>query len=101
MAKPGPRCLSCARCCTVWASSGVVFLFFVGTLLQKQPLYVMGIDDAPKSAKSCFAAAWMYLTIVIISIVTLAYDKMQRSERPQGAYTRVPEYGAISYKNEL
>ena len=42
------------------------------------------------------------MTVVVISVVTLAYDKMQRSDRPQNAaYTRVPEYGAISYKNEL
>mmetsp|Transcript_13014 Transcript_13014/g.40115 ORF Transcript_13014/g.40115 Transcript_13014/m.40115 type:complete len:104 (-) Transcript_13014:41-352(-) len=102
--QPGPRCLAAAKCCVPFASSGVIFLAFIGTLLNKQPLYVIGVDKPSEAAKQCFAAAWMYITIVILSVVTLAWDKLQQRDRPKSGFG-VPAYGAIggavNYKNEL
>ncbi|KAJ1450185.1 hypothetical protein M885DRAFT_571556 [Pelagophyceae sp. CCMP2097] len=75
----------------------------IGSLLNSQPLYVKGVEDPAAASKQCFVAAWIYITraaaIVIISVVTLAVDKVH-SRRP--AYrSPVPEYGAVSYKNRL
>ena len=57
---PSPRCLACANCCVVFATSGVLFLCLIGTLLTKQPLYVLGVDEPGEAAKSVFSAAWMF-----------------------------------------
>ena len=116
--------VGCAKCCSVFASTGVVFLCFIGSLLNRQPLYVrgpaprtppprvaehpararsqvVGVDHPATAAKQCFAAAWIYITIVVISVVVLAYDKILQRDRPNTGYRGMPEYGAISYKNEL
>ena len=93
--------VGCAKCCSVFASTGVVFLCFIGSLLNRQPLYVVGVDHPAVAAKQWFAAAWIYITIVVISIVVLAYDKILQRDRPNTGYRGMPEYGAISYKNEL
>mmetsp|Transcript_4145 Transcript_4145/g.12901 ORF Transcript_4145/g.12901 Transcript_4145/m.12901 type:complete len:104 (+) Transcript_4145:112-423(+) len=96
---PGPRAVGCAKCCVVFATTGVFFLCLIGSLLNSQPLYVKGVEDPAAASKQCFVAAWIYITIVIISVVTLAVDKVH-SRRP--AYrSPVPEYGAVSYKNRL
>ena len=34
-----------ARFCSVFAVFGVVFLFIIGQMLQKQPLYIKGPED--------------------------------------------------------
>jgi hypothetical protein len=62
---------------------------------------VVGVDHPATAAKQCFAAAWIYITIVVISVVVLAYDKILQRDRPNTGYRGMPEYGAISYKNEL
>ena len=42
--------LEAARFCSVFAIFGVVFLICVGIMLQKQPLYIRGIEDKEASA---------------------------------------------------
>mmetsp|Transcript_25038 Transcript_25038/g.75169 ORF Transcript_25038/g.75169 Transcript_25038/m.75169 type:complete len:149 (+) Transcript_25038:239-685(+) len=73
--RPGPRCLACASCCVVWGMGGFLFLSFIGQLLVRQPLYVLGVDEPKIAAKQCFGAAWAYFSIVIVSILTLMYDR--------------------------
>mmetsp|Transcript_3655 Transcript_3655/g.11341 ORF Transcript_3655/g.11341 Transcript_3655/m.11341 type:complete len:143 (+) Transcript_3655:303-731(+) len=80
---PGPRCLACASFCSVFASSGVVFLSFIGTLLDKQPLYVLGVDHPATASKKCFSAAWAYAFIVLLSVLTLCYDRRRPRRAPQ------------------
>lgn len=90
----------CATCCIPWSAAGVLFLCFIGTLLTKQPLYVLGVDDPEASAKSVFQAAWMYFAILVASFGVLAWDRAEARRRPGATRGRAPEYGAISYKDD-
>ncbi|KAJ1449364.1 hypothetical protein M885DRAFT_536011 [Pelagophyceae sp. CCMP2097] len=74
---PGPRAVGCAKCCVVWSSFAVVFLLLIGSMLAKQPLYVKGIESPALASGGCFAAAWIYGSIIFLSIATLAYDKIR------------------------
>ncbi|KAJ8611874.1 hypothetical protein CTAYLR_005793 [Chrysophaeum taylorii] len=106
---PGPNSVGCAKCCVFFASTGVAFLSFIGILLKRQPVYMVGIHDPAKAAKECFAAAWIYTSIVCVSIFVLVYDRFNNqrptttttSNLPRAPLGVVPEYGAINYKNEL
>ena len=79
---PSPRCLACANCCVVFATSGVLFLSFIGFLLHRQPLYVLGVDEPAKASEKCYEAAQYYFFILLLSIATLAYDRC-RPKRPE------------------
>mmetsp|Transcript_9732 Transcript_9732/g.13522 ORF Transcript_9732/g.13522 Transcript_9732/m.13522 type:complete len:123 (+) Transcript_9732:88-456(+) len=101
---PGPRSVGCAKCCAIFASTGVIFLCVIGNLIKTQPLYVLGIDSPPRAANNVFAAAWIYVAIVAISIGILTYDKMNEQQRSplrgrhRGGH---PEYGSITYKSDF
>lgn len=88
---PSPRCLACANCCVVFATSGVLFLTLIGTLLDRQPLYVLGVDEPAKASVSCFAAARYYGFIVLMSIATLAYDRCRPHRPPVAAGSLVDD----------
>ena len=92
--------VGCAKCCTVFATSGVLFLCLIGTLLTKQPLYVLGVDDPEAAAKSVFDAAWMYFAVLAASFGVLAWDRAEQRRRPVGRRPGMPEYGAISHKDD-
>lgn len=72
---PGPNSVGCAKCCVVFASSGVLFLCLVGQLLTTQPIYITGVDSPKVAAASCFSAAWIYISVVVVSVFVLVYDK--------------------------
>ena len=92
--------VGCAKCCTVFATSGVLFLCLIGTLLTKQPLYVLGVDDPEAAAKSVFDAAWMYFAVLAASFGVLFWDRAEQRRRPVGRRPGMPEYGAISHKDD-
>ena len=92
--------VGCAKCCTVFATSGVLFLCLIGTLLTKQPLYVLGVDEPEEAAKSVFSAAWMYFAVLAASFGVLAWDRAEQRRRPVGRRPGMPEYGAISHKDD-
>ena len=62
---PSPRCLACANCCVVFATSGVLFLSLIGFLLHRQPLYVLGVDEPAKASEKCYEAAQYYFFILL------------------------------------
>ena len=72
------------ECCTVFATSGVLFLCLIGTLLTKQPLYVLGVDDPEAAAKSVFDAAWMYFGGPRLRAGVLFWDRAEQRRRPVG-----------------
>ena len=92
--------VGCAKCCTVFATSGVLFLCLIGTLLTKQPLYVLGVDEPEEAAKSVFSAAWMYFAVLAASFGVLFWDRAEQRRRPVGRRPGMPEYGAISHKDD-
>ena len=92
--------VGCAKCCTVFATSAVLFLCLIGTLLTKQPLYVLGVDDPEAAAKSVFDAAWMYFAVLAASFGVLFWDRAEQRRRPVGRRPGMPEYGAISHKDD-
>lgn len=98
---PGPRSLGCANCCVVFASSGVVFLCFIGTLLKskQQQIYIIGVDKPEAAARSCFSAAAIYLAIVVFSILVLLFDRFHSSNPHSGTapWTTAPHYGSTSH----
>mmetsp|Transcript_2109 Transcript_2109/g.6441 ORF Transcript_2109/g.6441 Transcript_2109/m.6441 type:complete len:135 (-) Transcript_2109:414-818(-) len=85
----GPRGVSCAKCCSIFSASGVVFLAFLGHLLKVQRLYIVGVDHPMRAANQCFAAAWIYASCIIVSILVLVYDKLRGSDpRSESDYRR-------------
>ena len=78
----------------------MLFLCLIGTLLTKQPLYVLGVDEPEAAAKSVFDAAWMYFAVLAASFGVLAWDRAEQRRRPVGRRPGMPEYGAISHKDD-
>ncbi len=87
-----------ARFCSVFAIFGVVFLFIVGYLLQKQPLYIKGPEDKAAAATACYQGAGLYLVVWLASI---AYSKINSSPQsvPETSGGRAA-YGSISTRED-
>lgn len=43
-----------AKCCSIFSVAGLIFLLIIGSLLQKQPLYIKGPTDSAAAAQSCY-----------------------------------------------
>lgn len=52
---------------------------FVGTLLIKQPFFILGIHDVEKAKGSAFGAAAMFLVTFVISVVYLISEGRRTS----------------------
>mmetsp|Transcript_5618 Transcript_5618/g.23352 ORF Transcript_5618/g.23352 Transcript_5618/m.23352 type:complete len:138 (-) Transcript_5618:398-811(-) len=97
MEPPGPRSVGCAKCCAVFSSTGVVFLCIIGTLLQKQSVFILGIEHPATAASQCFGAAALYVTCIVISLGVLAYDKIApRSAVGGGPYNSMSNGDSFS-----
>lgn len=58
-----------AKFCSIFAIFGIVFLVIIGIMLQKQPIYMKGIEDPSSAASSCYNGALIYFVIWIVSLV--------------------------------
>ena len=58
------------------------------------------LDDPEAAAKSVFDAAWMYFAVLAASFGVLFWDRAEQRRRPVGRRPGMPEYGAISHKDD-
>ena len=43
-----------AKCCTIFSLTGIIFLLVIGLLIQRQPLYIKGINKPAEAAQGCY-----------------------------------------------
>ena len=43
-----------AKCCSIFSALGFIFLIILGSLFQKQPLYLKSTASASAAASGCF-----------------------------------------------
>eukprot|EP01039_Chlorochromonas_danica_P004034 gene4031-4412_t len=97
--------LDCAKCCSIFSFSGLIFLLIIGSLLQKQPLYIKGPKDSAQAAQNCYEGALIYLGTFVLSVAYWIFDSLKkkaaaalagtsesRRQRVQGD----KKYGALS-----
>ena len=85
-----PRCLACANCCVVFATSGVLFLSFIGFLLHRQPLYVLGVGEPAKASERCEGRTVLFFHPAHHRPLTLAYDRASTSAEVESGQWRSP-----------
>jgi hypothetical protein len=56
--------ICCAKCCTVFSVAGFFFLLIIGSLLQKQPLYIKGPTDSAAAAQGCYQGGKDHFKII-------------------------------------
>eukprot|EP01036_Dinobryon_divergens_P031898 gene31898-41385_t len=64
----GCSLLDCAKCCTVFSFSGLIFLLIIGSLLHTQPLYIKGPKHPAAASTACYEGALIYLGTFALSI---------------------------------
>lgn len=87
-----------ARFCSVFAVFGVVFLFIIGQMLQKQPLYIKGPEDKEAAAQACYQGSALYLIVWIASLVYTRINNARSSREAAASETSNFDrpYGSIS-----
>lgn len=63
-----------AKCCTIFSVTGIIFLLVIGILLQKQPLYIKGVQDPAMGAAGCYQGAAIYFATFVISLGYWMFD---------------------------
>ena len=95
-----PKLITCAKCCTIFSATGLVFLLSLGILLDTQPLYVKGPHDAEAASSNCYGAASLYAASMALSLVYWIYNASTQptthvhsspSTTPKSPQTRVRE----------
>jgi len=96
--------INCAKCCTVFSITGIVFLVLIGILLEYQPLYVKGIVEPSKSAQSCYQGAVIYAGTLLLSLGYWSFDESRKrlarqAERNKPKNQKIKfgsKYGAVA-----
>ena len=76
----GPKCLGCARCCSVFSTLAFFLLIFFGWLIKKRSV-TMRVTfhkmewDVEEKANSVFMAAAIYLVTIIVSVISYKISK--------------------------
>mmetsp|Transcript_73364 Transcript_73364/g.143958 ORF Transcript_73364/g.143958 Transcript_73364/m.143958 type:complete len:110 (+) Transcript_73364:66-395(+) len=76
--------LTCAKCCTFFSISGIIFLVIMGSLLQSQPLYIKGPTDHVKASKGCYEGALLYLVTLLLSVGYWMFDSLRKKPSVNG-----------------
>mmetsp|Transcript_14582 Transcript_14582/g.32154 ORF Transcript_14582/g.32154 Transcript_14582/m.32154 type:complete len:104 (+) Transcript_14582:119-430(+) len=74
--------IACAKCCSLFSLSGIVFLVIIGSLLQSQPLYIKGPEDSSAAAKGCYEGAMLYLATFLLSVGYWMFDSLKAKSPP-------------------
>lgn len=71
----------CTKCCSFFSLTGIVFLVFVGLLLDGQPLYIKGIEqeDASDIAQSCYWGAFIYFMCIVVCAAAACNDRRKKA----------------------
>lgn len=106
-----PELLTCAKCCTIFSFTGIVFLIIIGSLLQTQPLYIKGPSDSAKAATGCYQGAMIYAATFLISLGYWTFSSMRSKAtnmidgrgggRRVGSGSTGGKYGAVVTNAEL
>lgn len=98
--------ITCAKCCTIFSFTGIIFLIIIGSLLETQPLYIKGPTDSAAAAKGCYEGAIIYVATFLLSLGYWIYDGMRSkvaAAANRGQNTTFEKsrfggkYGAVSY----
>mmetsp|Transcript_12862 Transcript_12862/g.24432 ORF Transcript_12862/g.24432 Transcript_12862/m.24432 type:complete len:102 (-) Transcript_12862:133-438(-) len=90
-----------SRCCAFYSVTGFIFTLWVGVMLQTQPFFIAGVEDAEEARNNAFGAMGMFLACFVLSIIGIWYDSQYKvdpsASEPEGEYQlsndSVPTYG--------
>lgn len=103
--------ICCANCCAGFSMVGFAFLFFIGILLDTQPLFISGAlpsatreNDAGKTstiylmtnerldmASNAYQTSYVYLATAIVCLIYVYYERLDQMAKRR-SYQELPDH---------